>query len=82
MLRKPHIKEYIDTLQKQAFEAACISAEKVALKLADIAFADKNDKIYTVSAQLKALDLLQKQMNLQHTNLTADVKSEININIE
>ena len=41
MLRKPHIKEYIDTLQKQAFEAACISAEKVALKLADIAFAAK-----------------------------------------
>lgn len=82
MLHKPHIKEYIETLQKQAFESACISAEKVALKLAEIAFADKNDKIYTVSAQLKSLELLQKQMGLQTQKVEADVKNEININIE
>lgn len=81
MLRKPHIKEYIDALQKEAFEAACITAEKVALKLADIAFAAKDDEHYTASAQLKALDLLQKQMGLQTQKIDADVRTDININI-
>ena len=59
------VKEYIATLQKEAFAAAAISAERVALKLADIAFAEKKDDVYVVTAQLKALDLLQKQMGLQ-----------------
>lgn len=80
--RKEEIKEYIAQLQKEAFEAAAINAERVALKLADIAFADKNDDIYIVSAQLKALDLLQKQLGLQKQTLEADVKTNIIINIE
>lgn len=80
--RKPEVKEYIALLQKEAFEAACINAERVALKLADIAFADKEDEIYGASAQLKALDLLQKQLGLQKAHLEADVKTDININIE
>jgi hypothetical protein len=62
--RKPEIKEYIASLQKEAFAAAAINAERIALKLSDIAFADKDDEVYVVSAQLKALDLLQKQLNL------------------
>ena len=82
MLRKPHIKEYIETLQKEAFEAACISAEKVALKLAEIAFAAKNDEYYAASSQLKALDLLQKQLGLQKQHIDADIKNDIIINID
>ena len=82
MLRKPHIKEYIDTLQKEAFAAACINAERVALKLADIAFAAKDDEYYSASSQLKALDLLQKQLGLQHQHIEADVKTDINITID
>ena len=82
MLRKPHIKEYIDTLQKEAFAAACINAERVALKLADIAFAAKDDEYYGASSQLKALDLLQKQLGLQHQHIEADVKTDINIVID
>lgn len=82
MLRKPHIKEYIEALQKEAWEAACVNAEKVGLKLAEIAFAAKGDEDYTATAQLKALDLLQKQLNLQHQNITAEVNTEINITIE
>ncbi len=80
--RKPEIKEYITELQKEAFAAACISAERVALKLADIAFADKEDEIYGATAQLKALDLLQKQLGLQHQKLEADINTNIEINIE
>lgn len=82
MLRKPHIKEYIEKLQKDALEAACVSAEKVALKLAEIAFAEKKDEYYGAQAQLKALDLLQKQLGLQSQKIEADLHTDINIIIE
>lgn len=82
MLRKPHIKEYIDALQKEVWEAACITAEKIGLKLAEIAFAAKGDEDYTAASQLKALDLLQKQMGLQHQKIEAEVNTDINITIE
>ena len=82
MLKKPHINEYITTLQKEAFNAACITAERVGLKLAEIAFAAKDDEAYTPTAQLKALDLLQKQLGLQHQKIEADVNTDINITIE
>lgn len=82
VFRKPEVKAYIAELQKEAFERACINAERVALKLGDIAFADKEDEFYTVAAQLKALDLLQKQLGLQHQKIEADVNTEINITIE
>lgn len=82
VFRKPEVKAYIAALQKEAFEAACINAERVALKLADIAFADKEDEHYNVSAQLKALDLLQKQLGLQKQKVEADLHTDIVINIE
>ena len=82
LLRKPEVKEYITALQKEAFDAACINAERVALRLAEIAFADKKDEDYTVSFQLKALDLLQKQLGLQHQKVEADLHNDIIINIE
>lgn len=82
VLRKPLIQEYINTLQKEAFAAACITAEKVALKLSEIAFAEKGDKEYNATAQLKALDLLQKQLGLQKQHIDADLHTDINITIE
>lgn len=82
LLKKPHIKEYIETLQKEAWEAACVNAEKVGLKLAEIAFAAKGDTDYPANAQLKALDLIQKQLGLQTQRVEADVKTDINITIE
>lgn len=81
MLRKPAIKEYIIALQHEAFDGACINAERVALKLADIAFSAKEDEIYTPQYQLKALDLLQKQLGLQHQKVEAEVSTDIIINI-
>lgn len=82
VLRRPQVKEYIEALQKEAWEAACINAEKVGLKLAEMAFAAKDDKEYTPSIQLKAMDLLQKQMGLQHQKIEAEVNTDINITIE
>ena len=82
VLKREGVKEYIAQLQKEAFAAACISAERVALKLADIAFAEKEDEKYNASSQLKALDLLQKQLGVQTQKIEADVETSININIE
>ena len=81
-LQRPRVHEYVAALQKQAWEAACISAERVGLKLAEIAFAAKDDEQYTPTAQLRALDLLQKQMGLQHQKIEADVSTDINIVID
>lgn len=82
VFRKPEVKEYIAALQKEAFAAACINAEKVALKLSEIAFSDKEDEVYGTTAKLKALDLLQKQLGLQHQKIEADITNDINITIE
>ena len=80
--RKPEVKEYIEALQKEAFAQACVNAERVALKLTEIAFSNKDDEYYTPSAQLKALDLLQKQLGLQTQKVEADVNASITITIE
>ena len=82
LLRKPQVKEYIETLHKEAYEAACINAERVGLKLAEIAFAAKDDEVYTAAHQLKALDLLSKNLGLQKQHIEADLHTDINITIE
>lgn len=84
VLNRPIVKEYIEKLQKEAYDNALINAERIALKLAEIAFAEKSDEHYAASAQLKALDLLQKQLGLQqqHQKIEADVNTDIHINIE
>ena len=80
ILKNQKIREYIKELQKEAFEAQCINAERVATKLAEIAFADKSDQYYTAPNQLKALDLLQKQLGLQNQKIEMS-SQDININI-
>ena len=81
ILKNQKIREYITQLQKEAFEAQCINAERVATKLAEIAFADKSDQYYTAPNQLKALDLLQKQLGLQNSKIEVNGEQKIIINI-
>lgn len=71
--KNPRVQEYIKELQKDAYEQACINAERVALKLAEIAFAQKDDEYYAPNQQLKALDLLQKQLGLQKQKMDANI---------
>lgn len=82
VIKRPQCKAYIEKLQKDAYESAFINAERVAVKLAEIAFAQKDDEDYGASAQLKALDLLQKQLGLQTQKVEADISTDINISIE
>lgn len=82
ILQREDAKEYIKQRQKEAFEAAAITPERVALKLAEIGFASKGDENYPVSAQLKALDLIQKQMGLQTQKVDTNIKTVITVDIE
>ena len=41
VLKRQRVKDYIAQLQKEAFERAMITPERIANKLADIAFAEK-----------------------------------------
>lgn len=81
LLKRDDIKNYIKQLQKERFEALNISAERIAEKLAEIAFAPKNDQDYTATSQLKALDLLQKQMGLQNQKMEINGEQKIVISI-
>lgn len=69
LLKTAEVKAYIDELRKEQFEALRIDAIRIAEKLAEIAFAEKGDEYYRSTDQLKALDLLQKQLNLQNQKL-------------
>lgn len=79
LMRKPEIQEYIKELQKIEFAAAAISAERVGLHLASIAFDE--DELYASASQMKALDLLQKQLGLQKQNIDANVNQELTIEV-
>lgn len=79
LMRKPEVQEYIHKLQKAEFAAAAINAERVGLHLAGIAF--DGDKLYASPAQMKALDLLQKQLGLQKQSVDANVNQELKIEV-
>lgn len=81
VVKRPQCKAYILQLQKDAYESACITAERVAMKLAEIAFSEEDNAYYPHSAKTKALDLLQKQLGLQKQHIEADVSNEVIINI-
>lgn len=72
LLKKEKVREYLYMLQKDAYEAALITPERVAKELADIAFAAKGDKDYSATSKLKALDLLQKQLGLQQQRVKVE----------
>lgn len=80
-LKRPAIKARIDELLKEAYEAACLTPERLALKLRDMCFAAKDDEYYTPNIQLKALDLLQKQLGVQKQQIKAEVDNAVTINV-
>lgn len=65
LLKKDYIHNLIVDMQKEVYKSMCLNAEKIAIKLAEMGFAEKNDEYYTPQIQVKALDMLQKQMGLQ-----------------
>ena len=79
VLRNPKVQLYKKIRQKQILQSKGCSAEVIARKLMEMGLAEKGDTVYTPQVQLKALDLLQKQLGLQQSkqNITAEVSEQV-----
>lgn len=64
LLKHPEVKAFIDETRKEIFESKMIDATRWAEEVADIAFAQKGDMIYSTQDKLKALGMIQKYLGL------------------
>ena len=78
ILKKPEAHEFLDQLEQEKFKELRINAEHIATELAKIAF---QDDTASQKDKMKAMELLQKQLGLQQQKITADVSTNINIEI-
>lgn len=79
LMKKDSIKNYIKEIQTERFEALGMNANRIAKMLTDIA----TDPEASRTEQMKALELLQKQMGLQTQKFDAKVEvNTISIDIE
>ncbi len=79
LMKKEPIKAYIRELQHDRFEALGMNADRIAKMLTDIA----TDPEASRAEQMKALELIQKQMGLQTQKVDAKVEvNTISIDIE
>lgn len=81
LARDPLIQEEVRREMHERCEALQINEDRVLIKLAEMAFADKDDEVYGPTVQLKALDMLQKQLGLQKQNIKAEVDNRVNIEV-
>lgn len=83
MRSKPHVKEAIIKRMEGVLGSKKELANKALYRLHEIAFAQKGDPDYQTAHQLKAIELVQKQLGLQMQNIKAEIdgKTEIEINI-
>lgn len=81
LARDPLIQEEVRREMHERCEALQINEDRILMKLAEMAFADKDDEVYGPSVSLKALDMLQKQLGLQTKNIKAEVDNKINIEV-
>lgn len=82
-MAKPKMIALLRDKQKQAVDQAGITPERIALKLAELAFPEEGQEGYRSSSQIRALDLLQKQLGLQTQKVDANVQSTtISVTVE
>lgn len=80
LLKNEECLAYIRELQKEAYNTACINAERIGLELANIAFDETGT--YSATNKLKAVELLQKQLGLQTQNVKGSIDNKVEIVIE
>lgn len=70
--------KYKEERLQEIYDEANINAQTIALRLASIAFDNRDEN---TSSALKAIDLLQKQLGLQNKNinLDADINAAVQI---
>lgn len=64
LLKKPEVKAYIEERREEVYNSLNIDAMRVMQEIAEIAFEKVEDKAL-LSAKLKALELLSKNLSLQ-----------------
>lgn len=74
---KPYIKAEISRLMDEMLGEKDEIAKKVLMKLAEVAFAPKDDEHFVPGHQLKAAELIQKQLGLQTQNVNAKVEQVV-----
>ena len=74
----PRVMKYKEERLQEIYDEANINAQTIALRLASVAFDNRDENI---SFALKAIDLLQKQLGLQNKNinLDADINAAVQI---
>ena len=77
LLKRPEVKEYLDTRIKELYEEKQVRAETIATELAHVAFTKDLNESITCANKLKALELLQKQLGLQTQKMEADIKQAV-----
>ena len=76
LLEKPEVKAEIKRLQKMNYEAQMVNFERIGSELAKIAFGSDSEQ-----NRIKALALLQKQLGLDKTVISADINQTIDIKV-
>lgn len=80
-MKQPEVITRIDELIHEKYLALHITADRLAEKLAEMAFAAKDDEVYTPQIALKAIDQLQKQLGLQKQKIDANVDTTQTITV-
>ena len=76
LLEKPEVKAEIKRLQKMNYDAQMVNFERIGSELAKIAFGSDSEQ-----NRIKALALLQKQLGLDKTVISADIKETVEIKV-
>lgn len=77
--KRPRVRKAIKDTMKEHLGDIDDLAAKALIKLEQVAFTAKGDEYYNASSQLKALELIQKQLGVQIQNIKADVKGETEV---
>lgn len=75
LLKKPEIKEYIQSRREEIYDSLNIDAIKVMTEIAGIAFEETDN----VQAKLRALELLSKNLGLQTQKIEAKETIEVSL---
>lgn len=79
--KRPAVRKAIMDAMKEHLGDIDELAAKALIKLEQMAFAQKGDEYYNPSAQLRAIELIQKQLGLQTQNIKAQVDSKTTVEI-
>ena len=80
LLKDPEIAAYIEQRRKEMYESLNIDAMRIITELSNVAFKNEFDENYTMTAKLKALEQLSKNLGLQSQKI--ETKEVIEVLLE